>query len=76
MLGHEGLLRTGKSVLCWAVEVALGDRTIGQGDGRVQRVSVAVLLDEALRDNPKDLSPDLTNGVYTPVARLVKRLVR
>jgi hypothetical protein len=71
VLGDEGLLsRAG------AVEVAGGDGAVGGGRGREEVVREAVLLDQALRDDPEDLRPDLADGVDTEVTGLVERLVR
>lgn len=70
VLRHEGLLaRAG------AVEVALRDGAIRTGGGRVKVVGEAVLLNEALGNDPEDLRPYFTDGVDTEVSRLVEGLV-
>ena len=75
MLGDERERRAVRGVRALAVEVALGDRAIRERLGREEVVDEAVLLDEALGDDPEDLRPDLADGVDTPVAGLVEGLV-
>ena len=75
VLGDERLGIALRIVLACPVEVALGDRTILKGLGREEVVDEAVLLDQALRDDPQHLRPDLANGVHAPVTGLVKCLV-
>lgn len=70
MLGNKGLL-----ALSGAVEVASGDSSIFQRLGREQVLRVTVLLNETLRDDPKDLSPNFANSVDTPVTGLIEGLV-
>jgi hypothetical protein len=70
VLGNEGLASDSG-----AVEVARGDGAVLERSRRIEAICVPVLLDEALGDDPKDLSPDFTDGVDTPVAWLVKSLV-
>ena len=76
VLGNERLGGTVDLVFAGAVEVTSGDGAIFFGQRREEGIRELVLLDEFLGDNPKDLSPDLTNGVHTPVTRLVEGLVR
>jgi hypothetical protein len=76
MLGDERLGGTVDLELAGSVEVARGDGAIFLDQRREEGIRELVLLDEFLGDNPEDLSPDLTNGVHTPVTRLVQGLVR
>lgn len=75
MLGDEGQPLAEGVDLLGAVEVACGDGAVFEGLGWEERFGVAVLLDETLGDNPEDLSPDFSDGVYTPVAGLIQSLV-
>ena len=75
MLGYQRFTLASSSVLCWPVEVALRDGTILERKRREQRIGIAVLGNQALRDDPEDLSPNFTNGVHTPVTRLIESLV-
>jgi hypothetical protein len=76
VLGNERLGGTVDLVFAGAVEVTGRDGAILFGQRREEGIRELVLLDEFLGDNPEDLSPDLTNGVHTPVTRLVEGLVR
>lgn len=60
----------------FTVEVTRWDGSVLTRCGRVELVRVSVLVDEFLRHDPEELSPDFTDGVDTPVAGLVKGLVR
>jgi hypothetical protein len=73
--GHQRLLFARCRVFTCAVELALGDRAILKRLGREKRLRVFVLLDQALGNSPENLRPDFTDGVHTPVARLIERLV-
>lgn len=75
MLGDERFGSTVDLVFAGAVEVTGWDGTILFGQRREECVREFVFLDEFLGDNPEDLSPDLANGVHTPVTRLVEGLV-
>ena len=75
MLGHERLGLALRGELLLAVEVTLGDGAVLERLGREEVVDEAVLLDEALGDDPEDLRPDFADGVDTPVAGLVEGLV-
>lgn len=75
VLGDEGQLLAEGVDLLGAVEVACGDAAVFEGLGWEERLRVAVLLDEALGDDPEDLSPDFSDGVYAPVAWLIQGLV-
>ena len=59
-----------------AVEVARGYGAVLERSRGEEVLCVSVLLNEALGDDPEDLSPDFTDGVDTPVAGLVEGLVR
>ena len=76
VLGNERLGGTVGFVLARSVEVASGDRPILLGQWREEGVRESVFLDESLGGNPEDLSPDLADGVHTPVTWLVESLVR
>jgi hypothetical protein len=71
VFGNKRLL-----ALSGAVEVTNRNRSVFRRFGGIQVVREAVLLDEALRDDPEDLGPDFTDGMDTPVTRLVESLVR
>lgn len=58
------------------VEVAQWDCAILERLRWEERRREVVLRDEALLNDPEDLGPDFTDGVYTPVTGLVKSLVR
>ena len=75
MLRHKRLSLAGGSILSRPIEVSLRHRSVLKRCRREQCVDIAVLIDEALRDDPEDLGPDFANGVYTPVTRLVESLV-
>jgi hypothetical protein len=75
VLGYERLSLASRGVLSRPIEVALRYGSVLEGCRREQRVHIAMLIDEALRDDPEDLSPDFANGVHTPVTRLVESLV-
>ena len=70
VLGDEGLASNSG-----AVEVARGYGAVLERSRGEEVLCVPVLLDEALGDDPEDLSPDFTDGVDTPVAGLVEGLV-
>ena len=76
VLGNERFGGTVNIVLTRSVEVASGDRPILLGQWREEGVRESVFLDESLGGNPEDLSPDLADGVHTPVTWLVESLVR
>jgi hypothetical protein len=76
VLRHELLGRISRRRLGRAVEVADGDRAILEGKGREERLGEAMLLDQSLTDDPKDLCPDFADCVDTPVPGLVECLVR
>jgi len=76
VLGNEGFEGTISIVLARSVEVASGDGPILLCQGGEEGVRETVLLDESLGDDPKHLSPDLADGVHTPVTWLVEGLVR
>jgi len=75
VFGNEWLGVTVDLIFAGAVKVTSGDGTIRFSQRREKCVRESVLLDELLGDNPEDLSPDLTNGVDTPVTRTVEGLV-
>ena len=75
VLRHERLRLPLRVVLARAVEVALGHGPVRERLRREEVVDEAVLLDQALGDDPEDLRPDLTDGVDTPVAGRVESLV-
>ena len=75
MLRNERFGVTVDLVFTGAVEVTSGDGAVRFSQRREEGVRESVLLDEFLGDNPEDLSPDLTNGMDTPVARTVESLV-
>ena len=76
MLGNERLGVTVDLVFAGAVEVTSGDGAVLPGQRWEESVRESVLLDELLGDDPEDLSPDLANGVDTPITGLVEGLVR
>jgi len=76
VLGNERFGVTVDLVFSGAVKVAGGDSAVRFGQRREEGVRESVLHDEFLGDNPEDLSPDLTNGMDTPVTRTVEGLVR
>lgn len=76
VLGHKGLLLAECIILLGTIEVALGNCAIGKRFRREEGVRVSVLGNETLGDDPEDLSPNFTNGVHTPVTRLIESLVR
>jgi hypothetical protein len=76
VLGYEGLSLASARVLSRPIEVTLWYGSVLEGCRREQCVGIAVLVDELLRHDPEDLCPNFTNGVDTPVTRLVKGLVR
>ena len=76
VLGYKGLLLAERIILLRTVEVTHRDGTISERLRREQGVGVSVLGNETLGDDPEDLSPNFTNGVHTPVTRLIERLVR
>lgn len=76
MLRYQRLLFARSCVLHRFVEVSLWDGTIFKGRRRKQRIDITVLGDETLGHDPENLSPDLANGMDTPVTRFVKCLVR
>lgn len=47
----------------WAVEITLGDSAVLERLRREERLRVSMLLNKALRDDPEDLCPDLTNSM-------------
>ena len=76
VLGNERFGDTASIKLARSIEVASGDGPILLGRGREEGVRESMFLDEFLGDNPERLSPDLADGVYTPVTWAVERLVR
>lgn len=58
------------------VEITLGDGAVGQSLGREERFAETVLVDQLMRHDPEDLSPDFADGVNTPVSGPVEGLVR
>jgi hypothetical protein len=58
-----------------SVEVTLGNGAILKRLRREQGVGEAMLRDELLRKDPKNLRPDFTNSMDTPVTWLIKGLV-
>ncbi len=75
MLRHEWLRLAVREVLLLAVEIAFGDGAVLERLRREEIVDEAVLLDEALGDDPEQLRPNFTDRVDTPVAGLVEGLV-
>jgi len=76
MLGNERLGGTVNLVFSRSVKVTGGNGAVLFGQRREEGIREFVLLDEFLGDNPEDLSPDLTDGMYTPVTWLVEGFVR
>lgn len=75
VLGDQWLPLAIARELSGPVKVTLRNGTILERSRREQRVGESVLLNETVRYDPEDLCPHFTNGVYAPVAGLVKRLV-
>ena len=76
VLGDERFGAAVDLIFTGPVEVPGGNGTILLDQGREERIREPVLLYKFIGDDPEDLSPDFTNGVHTPVTRLVEGLVR
>jgi uncharacterized protein YecE (DUF72 family) len=59
-----------------AVEVTERNRAVFERGGWEERLREAVLLDQALGNNPENLSPHFADGVNAPVLGPIERLVR
>jgi hypothetical protein len=70
MLRNQGFLSR-----CRPIEISLRNSPVLKRLGRVERVGVSMNGDETLVDNPEHLGPDFTDGVDTPVLRLIEGLV-
>lgn len=69
------MLRNEYSLLVFTIEITERDSAILGRGRREEILSEAVFLNKLLRDDPEDLSPDFTNGVDTPISRLIESLV-
>ena len=75
VLGNKRFGRTIGLVFAGSVKVTGGDGAIFLNQRREEGIREPVLFDKFIGDNPEDLSPDFSNGVYTPVTWLVEGLV-
>jgi hypothetical protein len=76
VLRHELTCRARQKRLRRTVEVTKRDTAVFEGKRWEERLDETVLSDQSLRNDPKNLCPDLTNRVDSPVPRLVECLVR
>ena len=67
MFGNERFPFASSGVFRRPVEVTLWDGSVVERCRWEQSVDIAVLVDEPLRHNPEDLSPDFADGMDTPV---------
>jgi hypothetical protein len=70
MLRNERFLSRRRSI-----EISLRNSSVLESLRRVERVGISVNGDKALVGDPEHLSPDFTDGMDTPVLRLVEGLV-
>lgn len=75
MLRDQRSRLSGCSKVCRSVEVANWNRAVLERCRGEERVGVPMFGDELLRGHPKDLSPNFTNGMNAPVARLIESLI-
>lgn len=75
VLGNKGFTFASSSEFGGLVEVTFGDGSVLEWCRGEQSIGISVLLDKALRDNPKDFSPDFTNSVDTPIAWFIQGLI-
>ena len=75
MFGNERFPFASSGVFRRPVEVTLWDGSVVERCRWEQSVGIAVLVDEAVRDDPEDLSPDFTDGVDFTVTGFVQCLV-
>ena len=75
VLWNERLGATVDIVIDGSVEVPSRDGAIVFRHRGEEGIRESVLLDKVLGDNPENLSPDLADGVYTPVTWFVEGFV-
>ena len=77
LLHHQRVPVLGNKRSCHigTVEIAMWNRSIFERGGRVQVIRVSMFLNQFLRHNPENLSPDFSNCMHAPVSWLVKSLV-